>query len=232
MSSETTTRKSGLTAGHEEAAAESDRLFNQDIEQATAPIEDESSQRKFRTPGFHRMKVDFTDEERIIVQSQIERAEDWLRRDFPEVYHILHQVYEIVRNPVVIQDEPVLDKRGEQVWSKTTTGHIYEDYSRLTMKQREGFLFQITTWLFVWEQMASNIWLEAMFARAAWEEKHAIDYDAPRNKTMGERDALAKKGAIDERYFAIFLAGYSRKAEALVRTMRTVAQRMERGAQV
>lgn len=232
MAYETTTRKSGLTSGHEEAAEESKKLFEQDIEQATAPIEDESSVRKFRTPGFHRMKVDFSEEERIVVQSQIERAEDWLRRDFPEAFHILQQVYEIVRNQVIIEGEALLDKRGEPVWSKTTTGHIYEDYSRLTMKQRESFLFQITTWLFVWEQMASNVWTEAMFARVAWEEKHAIDYDAPRNKTMGERDALAKKGAIDERYFAVFLAGYSRKAEALVRTMRTMAQRMERGAQV
>lgn len=225
MSERVMPRASGQTAG-EEMAMEGGKELAKDIEEAHLPIEDESSQRKFRTPGFHRMRFSFDEEQRMRVDEALSQYDKWLHEFFPDAYEILDDIFMIIRDPLIGPDGPERDEFGHQKWVRTITGHIHEDFSRLTSRHKEDLAYQIMTRLPSWEQMAAGIWTEAMYARVAWEEKFAIDYDAPARKTMGERDAIAKKGAIDERYFAVFMAGYSRKAEALVRTMRNLGEKM------
>jgi hypothetical protein len=81
--------------------------------------------------------------------------------------------------------------------------------------------------MFGWEQRAADAWGEAMFAKAQWEERFAIDYDAPFTGTIEDRTAKGNIGAREERYFAIFLSLYSRKADAVVRSLALLGQRLK-----
>lgn len=74
---------------------------------------------------------------------------------------------------------------------------------------------------------AADAWTESMFAKAQWEERFGIAYGAPHDGTIEDRTSYAKRDAAEERYFAIFAASYSRKADALVRVMSTLGQRLK-----
>ena len=66
-------------------------------------------------------------------------------------------------------------------------GGWVEDWSALSLKQRENFLFQITTRMFAWEMAAADAWGESMYARACWEEAFSVAYDAPSVGTIDDR---------------------------------------------
>src|SRR5690606_17125557 len=119
------------------------------------------------------------------------------------------------------------DKFGFTIWHKTPSGSYEEDWSRLTRKEKENLLFTITTRLFDWQQRAADAWGESMFAKAVWEERFARDFNAAMTGTVEDRRAHGNREAADEKYFAIFVTLYSRKADAIVRTMELLAQRIK-----
>ena len=65
-----------------------------------------------------------------------------------------------------------------------------------------------------------------MFAKAQWEERFSIAFDAPMSGTVDDRRAAGNIDAREERYFAIFLSLYSRKADSIVRSMELLSQRL------
>lgn len=216
-------RKSGSTTAEETVAEEAEAL-DQPVETAVLPDERE---RKFRTPGFHRMRTAWQGDDALVmmqVEGAVERRviEEWL-----DAYQVMNQVYDIVRRPEVdTNGEVVKDRHGFVVWAKTLGGGYDEDFSRLTHAQRENLMFIITTRMFEWEQRSQKAWLESMMAKAQWEERFAIAFDGPVTGTVDDRKAVGNKDAADERYFAIFLAGYSRRTEAIVRSMNLLGLRI------
>ena len=74
---------------------------------------------------------------------------------------------------------------------------------------------------------SSDAWGEAMFAKAMWEETFSIGYSASVSGTIDDRTAAGRIGAAEERYFAIFMTLYSRKAEAITRSMALLGQRLK-----
>jgi hypothetical protein len=213
-------RASGSTPG-EESARELGQEANLPFD---IPIE---HNRKFRSPGLRRMRTDWNSEEGDILRHARDIAEKRITTEFVDAYKILSHIYDIVRIPILVDGQPPLPN-GDVKYQKDAYGEYLEDWEKLTHREKDSLVYQITTRLFAWEQKAANIWQESMLAQVKWEEHYSISYDAPDSKTMGEREAIGRKEAIDDRYWAVIVTTYSRRADALVRSMERLAQRLER----
>jgi hypothetical protein len=193
-----------------------------------------ATKKDVRTPGFSRMRIVWRSEDRPIISSAKDAVEQALLRQFEDAYLVMNQVLELVRTPEIdpATEQPLRDNFGFVIWKRTPSGSFEEDWSRLTNRAKQALLFTITTRIFDWKQRAADAWGEAMFAKAQWEERHAIAYDAPMQGTIEDRTAAAAIDAREERYFAIFTTWYSRKADALVGTLELLAQRLKDSMQV
>lgn len=219
-------RASGETQASEVAkdlVAEADETIETDITASLDP-----PRGKFRTPGFARMRTEWRGEDAKVLAAAQNTVEEMVRENFRDAFLILNDLFERVREPDAdrFTGEILRDRFGWTIWRRNEFGDYIEDWSRLTRKEREEFLFRITTRLFDWEQRAADAWAQAMYAKTMWEEKFSIDYDAPVAGTIEDRTAVGRKGAIEERYFAILVTHYSRRAESLVRTMNNIALRL------
>lgn len=184
--------------------------------------------RRFRSPGFIRMPVEWAPNDAAVKDRALRLTEERLQETFADAYALMHDVYLLVREPEVDANGEIRrDRYGWPVWQRTESGAWVEDFSRMTHHHRENFLFAITTRMFAWEQLAADAWGEAMFARGKWEERFSIAFRSPMDGTVGDRTAAGRVEASDERYFGMFCALYSRKAEALVRAMALLAQRIK-----
>lgn len=221
-------RASGETQVDEVVKIESEK--NELAEAPEERVEDhtESPRSKFRSPGFHRMKLAWTGEEGAVVSRATKAVDDQIRSSFSDAFRIMFDLYLIVRIPEVDENgEIIYDSSKLPVWKRGPAGDYIEDWSALNRRQREDFLFRITTRLFAWEQIKDDAWGQAMFAKASWEERFASSYIAPRTGTVDDRTNYARTEAQEERYFGIFLTLYSRKADSIVRTMGLLGQRLK-----
>jgi len=202
------------------------------ISEPDHPLDDTDTQgepKKWRTPGFQRMRLDWSSDDRDVLNRAKSTAEGRLYREFPEVYRLLYRVYDIVREKEVDPEtgEIVLDQWQLPKWKKDQVGSFIEDFSLLGIKEKEDILFTITTHLFEWQQLAADAWGEAMFAKAQWEERFSMGYDAPMSGTIEARTAAGRLDSRDERYFALYVSMYSRKADALIRSLELLGQRIK-----
>jgi hypothetical protein len=218
-------RASGSTGGETEAKALSEA--NMEPLTPSAP-----ERRRFASPAFQRIRVVWEHEDAETVSRLKAAVERRMADEYADAYRVLNDVWDIVRRPKLDGDgDPVRDLHGMVVWEVDRYGRHLEDWTNLTMRKREDLMYSITTHLAVWEQQAADAWSEAMFARARWEEEFAVNFDeAPGLKeTVDSRTQYAQRHAADARYFAVFLAAYSRKAEALVKSIERLSYRLERG---
>ncbi len=194
----------------------------------TKPPAPPSLQDVFRNPGWQRMRLDWRSEDGDRLRSVLRTVDDRVIENFADAFVLMHELFEVVRKPEVDADgAAMLDRHGFPIWKRTPAGGWEEDWTALGSREREQFLFQITTRLFDWELRAADAWGEAMFARAMWEERFSIDFDAPISGTIEDRTAVGKMGAADERYFALFVSLYSRKSESIVRSLNLLGQRLK-----
>ncbi len=216
-------RASGQTVAEE--------IIKEEAKEADEPVRvelPEERARTFRTPGFSRMRISWTPSDAAIISQALAAVDGRILNAFADAYHLMHELFEIVREPVLKDDgTPEKDKWGFTVWARTPAGGWVEDFTKLTLRQKENFVFQITTRIFEWEQRAADVWGEAMFAKAAWEERFSIGFDAPMSGTVDDRRAAGNIDAREERYFAIFASLYSRRADAIVRSMGLLGQRIK-----
>lgn len=181
-----------------------------------------------RTPGFRRIRTKWSGEDGQIVRHVLQLVESELVRDFADAYQLMNRLLEIVREPEHVNGEIKTDLHGFTIWKRDEFGDFVEDWTKLGIKQRELFLFQLTTRLVAWEQQAADSWGEAMLSKATWEERFAKCFDDPPGRlTVEDRTQKGRLGSMDERYFAITRSLYSRKAEALVRSMERLCQRLK-----
>lgn len=223
------TRASGSTPA-EEGAHAANASLDDGLDETTVGADVD---REHRTPRFLRMRFNWHDAEEMRVVSLAHQAvESLIVREFTDAYRILAEIQEVVRIPVQDRDgNQVVNEHGEFVWERTPGGRIIEDYTRLTRKQMESYLGQITTRLFAWEQTAERMWMDAMFARSQYEERYAISYDGLRGNesrtTVDDRKQFAASESAEERYFAIYRTSASRRAQAVVRSMERIGQRLK-----
>lgn len=190
--------------------------------------------RLFSSLNFSRMRTSWNPGEQEVIDAAKVQSDRELTREFAEVYRILDKVYEIVRTPMRDPDtgQPITGRHGFIVWQTDHLGMVLEDWSRLTERDKDGLIHEITTHLVMWEQKAADFWAEAMFAKALWEENFAITFvETPlvenRRPTVEDRTQNAQVAAREQRYLAIYMSVRSKKAEALVRSMSLLSQRLK-----
>lgn len=206
----------------------------QDQDETLEPDPSPDRTRRFSSLGFSRMRTRWTTGEEGVIDTAKAQAERELAVEFADIYRILNKLYILVRE--VARDhqtgEVLTDSDGFAVWARDDSGMIVEDWSRLTDRDKESFLHQITTRLVIWEQKAADFKGEALFAKAAWEERFALSFvDAPapdgtKKPTEADRTQYAQAEAREQRYLAIYMTVRSNKAEALVRSMDRLAMRL------
>jgi hypothetical protein len=216
-------RRSGEPGAAEEAVKQAE-----EIDQPLAEESKEERAKRWRTPGFQRMRFTWRPEDAGVVQSAHVAADQAIVRAFPDAYRLMNDIYTIVREPQMNKatGEVVTDANGFTVWMRTPDGGYVEDWSALTRKQMSEFIGAITVKIFGWEQTKDALWMDAMMAKAQFEERFAIAYDSSLKGTVDDRTAVGNKDAAEERYFAIFLSTLSRKADSLVRSMDRLSMRL------
>jgi hypothetical protein len=216
------------TRSTDEQAAEVLAEIQADADKPAEAALPEERKFNFRTPGFSRMRFEWRPDDQEVITSAREQVERQIITLFADAYQVMYEVYETVRTQAAdANGEPLVDHYGLPVWVKTNSGAWEEDFTRLTSRAKEHFLFKITTNLFDWEQRSADLWGEAMFAKAQWEERFAIAFDEGVSGTVDDRRARGNKDAAEERYFAIFLSLLSRKADAIVRSLNLLGQRLK-----
>jgi len=222
-----TRRASGQLVAVEVAAEQAEGPEGPDT-----PVEEEvldtERARVFRHPGFSRMRMEWTGRDREMIQRVTSTVEGAILNHFEDAYLLMNEIYEIVRDPEVGETgETRTDQFGFTVYKRSPTGAYYEDWGRLGHVQREHLIYKLTTSLFEWSQRAANLWTEAMFAKAIWQEEFAHAFDAPVTGTVDDRTARGNVESAEARYFAIFTSALSRKADAIVRSLELLNQRLK-----
>jgi len=215
-------RQSGKTGGDEiveEASKDLDQALNVELP--------EERERRFRSPGFARMKLGLSQEDREVMDRVHGLVNQRIDTVFADAFAIMHELFDLVRERV--PEDGGIDEFGLPVWKRTESGMFMEDWSRLTSRQREHYLYLITTRLFEWTQQQTESWAEAMFAKAAWEASFSAGYESldGSKPTIGDREARGRLQSLEDKYYAIFVTYLSRKADAVVKTMELLGQRLK-----
>lgn len=189
----------------------------------------EDHTRELKTPGFSRMRMEWKPDDAAQIRGLRDVVDTAIGNLFPDAFQVMNDLWGIVREPQRDLDGfPILDARGYPVWARTETGAYCEDYSRLGIRDREDFLFRITTNLFEWKQRQADTWGDAMFAKALWEESFARGFTQSTGRlTVDDRTNRARVHATEERYFAIFQSLLSRRADAVVSGLELLSQRLK-----
>lgn len=205
-------------------SAESDRGMEVD------PHDDRTFE--FARTGLSRMRTTWSDEDADAMAGIHAVVEREILVHFAGAFQIMNEIYDIVREPSVntTTGEIEKDQHGFTVWLRTQTGAYIEDYTQLSHKDVEHFLFRITTRLFDWEQQAAQLWGDAMFAKALWEQALSEGYQDSRAngaRTVEDRTQAGRVASREERLFGIFRALISRRADAVVRSTTLLSQRFK-----
>jgi hypothetical protein len=219
------TRLSGRTAAEESAADE-----RAEVDKQLSPELPEERERKFQRGLSGRPKMEWAPEQQLNIKAIHDTVDLRLLNTFGDVYRVLNELYEVIRDPVMANGQPLRDAQGRVQYRTDGSGLPIEDWGRLTMKERERFLYLITTRLVFWEQKAAETWLESMYGKVEFEQAYATgfrDLDPAMKDTEGTRAASGKIAARDDQYLAVIMTYYSKKAEALVRSMERLSQRLK-----
>jgi hypothetical protein len=218
-------RATGRTAGEEiihEAARDFDKTTEVEIP--------EDRQRRFRTAGFSRMPTTWEGPDAITMHSVHQQVTELVDKHFEDAFLLMYEIYDIVREVAVDEEgNRLLDDNDLPVWQKTVTGRPVENWDNLTFRQRERFIFQIGTRLMDWKLRSAELWAEAMFSKAKWEDEFSIGYEEIEGSraTINDREARGRLVAREARYFAIYASYLSRKADAVVSVMEQLSQRLK-----
>jgi hypothetical protein len=216
-----------------QAADQAARIVGEIAREPDMPLEvetDPERSRETRTPGFSRMRTEWTPEDAGEVAGVKDMAEGVIQRLFPSAFLLLNELWAEVRQPVAdpTTGELKTDRFGWPVWQTLPSGAPIEDYTRLTVAARERFLLGIATMGVEWAQVSNQAWLEAMLAKVRWEEAMAEGFTAPTGKlTVEERTQRGRAASTEHRYHAVVRAAISRAAADLVAQMNVLGQRIK-----
>lgn len=187
---------------------------------------------EFSHLGLSRMRLDWREGDAQAMAGLHQIVENVILDRFGGAYQVMNDLYEIVRQPRVdvLTGEVLLDDHGFPLWERNESGAFIEDYTKLGSKEVKDFLFRITTRLFQWEQEAASLWGDAMFAKAVWEQSLAQMYQDSRlsgARTVEDRTQAARVGSREDRLFALFRSLISRRADAVVRSVTVLSQRLK-----
>jgi hypothetical protein len=221
----------GEMAEYDRKTEEIVRELSQEAEKQIEVDPHEDRTREFVSTSFTRMRWERRSEEAAAIEGLHQVIERRMWELFGGAYQVMNDLYMIVREPqVTIHGEILTDEAGFYLWAVNEHGNPIEDYTRLGYKEREHFLFAITTNLFAWEQAAASLWGDSMFAKAIWEEAVATGYEASKangGKTVEDRIQAARLVSREPRYQAIFETVISKRADALIKSLQLIGQRLK-----
>lgn len=225
MTARAEVRASGKTAGTE-AADEVVQGATEPLDEAVLP---EERERVFEQLGFSRMRMSWSEEHSGMVHRIRQTVHGRVFDLFPDAFSIMEEVWRVVRTQASDPEtgELLVDEYRLPQWQKTAGGAYVENWALFGTAQREQTLFKITTMMFEWEQRASDVWGEAMFAKGVWAEEFAHYFDDRNKKSKATIDACNADATVrsaESRYFAIFSSYLSRQADALVKSMDRIAR--------
>jgi hypothetical protein len=218
-------RSSGRTTAQENTAEVSLSV----LEPAGGPNDKMSDMERtvirFRSPGFAGLSLNWTRENNNVLARARALAQQWLDQNYGDVLRMMNEIFDIVREKQTdAVGEILLDANGFPIWKTNKYGRPIEDWGKLTRAQRDTYLFSIVTNLFMWRQRAADAWLEAMAAKAQWDEAYSGHFESLVSGTIEDREAHGKVQAQEERMFAILLEYRRRLADALIKDMDQMAR--------
>lgn len=176
------------------------------------------------TRAFQRMRTDWHSEDADTIRKVQRIADDRLFENFSDAFAIRFEMFNIVRST-----NGEVDEFGVPVWEQNDDGTYVEDWNKLTSRDRERFIYQIITRMADWEQKAADAWGEALFAKAQWQEAFSTGFDTftETKATEKAREARANRMAADARYLAVYKSVYSKKVDALIKSLDRICQRLK-----
>jgi hypothetical protein len=209
---------------------ESGKPFDAAAESPLAPDVPPDRTRQFTHVNFSRARTKWAPED-LMVMTQIRREMDEaIGEAFMDAFGVLDRLWAVVREQQVSPEgEKLTMPDGSPRWVLNKLGNPVENWGALGDQERQRFIYEITTHLVGWSQRADAFWLDAMMAKGIWEEMFARGYtaQAERRLTIDDRTQAGHLRSMEDRYFAIFQAAVSRRAQSLVRTMEQLARRLE-----
>lgn len=198
----------------------------------TSEFEVDPDRKRESTLSFSRMQTDWRGEDRDSISMIRSQANHYVRQRYREAFQLLWDIYVKIREAeheidpqtgeVTILKEPT----GEPKWKRDQFGNIVEHWDRMTLREREEYILRISLFLVECQQKAADDWGEAMMAKAYWEENFVLGFRGAKG-TNDHRTNEGKYSAREARYFALFRAWVSRKADALVKSMERLDQRLK-----
>lgn len=184
---------------------------------------------RFRSPGFSGLSLNWTRENNHVLARARALAQQWLDQQYGDVIRLMNEIFDIVREKAVdpATGEILRDANGFVIWKTNSYGRPIEDWGKLTRAQRDTFLFSVVTNLYTWRQRAQDAWLEAMAAKAQWDEAFSGHFESLVSGTIEDREAHGKVESQEERMFAILLEYRRRLADAIIRDMDQLARTLE-----
>lgn len=217
----------------ERVLEKSSQLAGSPAESPLAPDLPPDRTRMFTHVNFSRMRTAWAQADLIVIEEIRRRADDLIFGRFVEAFALIDRVYTCVRfRAADSKGEPLSDRRGHPVWERNEAGLPREDWSRVTDRDRSNWIDEITLHLFQQEQDAAILWGDAMFAKGIWEEVFARAYVAPDKGTIDDRTQAGHLASMEDRYFAVFQSVVSRRADAVVRSMERIGQRLKDTASI
>lgn len=188
---------------------------------------------RFSKPNLSRMRRNWNAEDAYVID-EIERASDRIIRDaFPAAFSLMDRIYEAVRFRACDTETgiPLPGPDGGPLWESDPDGLPKEDWTRVGDRDRDTWLWVITIHLFEWEQQQGKIWGRSMFAKGKWEELFSHAFQSGNSGTTeADKTQYGQSSAMESRYFGIFQAMISRRADSLVKSMIRIQGVLERNA--
>ncbi len=227
MVASATVRSHGQTTAEEEASERGKGLDTLMETEPERPVN--------LTRAFQRLRTDWNSADRETIDEVRAFVDQQITDVFSDAFLISYEIYDKVRERVQVTNiktgemTDVMGTDGLPEWRRNPDGSYVEDWSKIHQRDRDRYLYLITTRLFEWEQSNADIWGEALFAKAQWEEAFATGFDSISDPkaTVDARAARANRLAAEHRYLAVFKSMYSKKAEAVVRSMSLLGQRFK-----
>lgn len=219
----------------EEEDRSEERVIQEEVEEADKPMDDDFLEDRtldFERTGESRMRTDWRSEDAGAIRGLHELLDRQMLVHFAGAYQVMNEFWEIVRDPLVNEKtgEIEKDEYGWTVWTRNEFGAFNEDYTKLTHADTKHFLFRITTQLFGWEQAAATLRGDALYAKALWRQSFARGYQDSRTsggRTVEDRVQAGTVASEEDRFFGLFETVLSQRADALVRSMNLISQRLK-----
>lgn len=184
--------------------------------------------------GFSRMRSGWAGDDARMVMELEALSDRIVRSRLAAAFAIIERIQRHVRVPATDRNGEVLTyDDGTPQWEKDEWGIPVEQWELLPDTDRLRLIGLIHSHMLEFELVKANIWAEAMYAKAEWEEIFSRGYTAlpdhvvSGKPTIEDRTHYSQKNAAQERYFALYQSALSRKADAVVRTLTGMQRFME-----